>query len=300
MKNISILDIFTFTFIQCLINDLKGKKLKRLGRNEIFLSKEVLSKMRDSIKAASISIENFCDQLNKLKNHTTLHEQIKNNYSEVYDGSMNFMNDLNKIKNQEKMKITKQNAINRIRGIINYALYLDWHTETGDKKAKEIADDFHKGEYGSRSGIFVQVDEAIEFIEYLLTNKEEMKITEETKVKDLIPEGYELDGNKAWKLDTDEEMCIPIKKKEVKDFNWYVKEYFNKIPHGLLPNNIGIKSDFIVGVYEVIPFEIKIGLLKFICDDINCSWMRIVDGSDKDMEPIMKICPKEFLNSIFE
>jgi len=102
MKNISILDIFTFTFIQCLINDLKGKKLKRLGRNEIFLSKEVLSKMRDSIKASSISIENFCDQLNKIKNHTTLYEQIKNNYSEVYDGSMNFMNDLNKIKNQEK------------------------------------------------------------------------------------------------------------------------------------------------------------------------------------------------------
>jgi len=209
------------------------------------------------------------------------------------------------------MKITKQNAINRIRGIINYALYLDWHTETGDKKAKEIADDFHKGEYGSRSGIFVQVDEAIEFIEYLLTNKEEMKITEETKVKDLIPEGYELDGNKAWKLDTDEEMCIPIKKKEVKDFNWYVKEYFNKIPHGLLPNNIGIKSDFIVGVYEVIPFEIKIGLLKFICDDINVrlnvkiTVFEFISGQNPDVYyeeyvKIKSICPKEFLNSIFE
>ena len=62
--------------------------------------------------------------------------------------------------------------------------------------------------------------------------------------------------------------------------------------------------------FNSIPFELKIGLLKFICDDVGLRWVafllaydRGVDELDKFMagekfDLIKKIIPKEFLKSI--
>lgn len=129
-----------------------------------------------------------------------------------------------------------------------------------------------------------------------------MKITEETKIKDLIPEWYELDIESKYEFyETEQKIRIPVRKKEVKDFKWYCEKYFNEITPCYNENDHGniIESDF-----DHVSFESKIGLLKFICDDLNYSWLEITDMHlDNPKNPDSKftgICPPEFLNSIFK
>lgn len=154
-----------------------------------------------------------------------------------------------------------------------------------------------------------------------------MKITEETKIKDLIPEDMELDKirDSFYKELGDArdkhllKIDIFLKNKQKKNFEWYYNEY--------------CKLEFLVGSgvnYEVrdtkavefitlfyrqnynnIPFEIKIGLLKFICDDLCIELLSYLDSiygnaeiitvkQNKQIKQLSKICPKDFLNSIFE
>lgn len=138
-----------------------------------------------------------------------------------------------------------------------------------------------------------------------LKKPDKMKITEETKLKDLIPEGYELPEDWQYdfdfKIDLSSGIHIPIKKKEVKDFSWYFQKYL-QTPSGITLNElVTIKQDFVLGTYNAsIPFEVKIGLLKFICDDINLNWRGVIEYDKGCIERISKICPKEFLDSIFK
>lgn len=139
-----------------------------------------------------------------------------------------------------------------------------------------------------------------------LKKKKAMKITEETKLKDLIPEGYELDSDMSKKLfghlDCDSNIFIILKKKEVKDFKWYWNEYSKT---GLLRNFEGVCIEFETKHYDNIPFEIKIGLLKFICDGLDLVYLEYIQhlgngwGLDK-FKKLKDICPPEFLNSIFK
>jgi len=139
-----------------------------------------------------------------------------------------------------------------------------------------------------------------------------MKITEETQIKDLVPEGYKLDTNDISGLSFvqgREYFTVPIKKKEVKDFKWYAKEYLSiKTKEGFVegPYHINI-SDYSVGIYDRVPFEFKIGLLKFICDDLGFNMLDYVHGlyvsrleNIAVTNAIKSICPPEFLNSIFK
>lgn len=144
-----------------------------------------------------------------------------------------------------------------------------------------------------------------------------MKITEETKIKDLIPEGYAPELSSDGKLvvgyadssNTSKIIVIQIhKKKKVKDFNWYVNRYFHELLNDktiLTMNNhvsnINIKN------YDGINFEFKIGLLKFICDDLKLNILDYVHGlyvsrieNIAVTNAIKSICPAEFLNSIFK
>lgn len=134
-----------------------------------------------------------------------------------------------------------------------------------------------------------------------------MKITEETKIKDLIPEGYELD------YDSIDKYCskgvpivgsllgVSVKKKEVKDFKWYCREYSKKVDYFDPIREVPFKS--LEDELKSVPFEFKIGLLKFICDDLKDDILMIltlIRAGQSNMTKTGKICPPEFLNSIFK
>jgi hypothetical protein len=48
-----------------------------------------------------------------------------------------------------------------IEDVVQIAKYLAWQTEIGDKKAMDITFEIHNGKYGSKSGIWPQVAEAL-------------------------------------------------------------------------------------------------------------------------------------------
>lgn len=139
-----------------------------------------------------------------------------------------------------------------------------------------------------------------------------MKITEDTKIKDLIPEGYEPELSSEGKLvvgyydssNTSKIIVIQIhKKKEVKDFKWYAKDYTLKSRNYTEISKLyKLEMQLNANDFDSIPFELKIGLLKFICDDIECDWKLFLDirESKPEFTKICAICPAEFLNSIFK
>ena len=144
-----------------------------------------------------------------------------------------------------------------------------------------------------------------------LKKQKAMKITEETKIKELIPEGYEFDS--AFEFDKPETfingkpnkiglLTIPIKKKEVKDFDWYYRKYLSNFNSPELFDRDLILHDFKLKNYVVIPFEFKIGLLNFICDDIDTSLIDTLFEIKKQNKGfrVASICPPEFLKSIFK
>lgn len=139
-----------------------------------------------------------------------------------------------------------------------------------------------------------------------LKKQKSMKITEDTKIKDLIPEGYEF--NPEFSMEYFKSSCnvtIPVKKKEVKDFKWYVKKYFERYNKYLntTKDEFPVNENFIEKEnYKYVPFEIRIGLLKFICDDMECDWKLFIDikESKPEFTKVCAICPSEFLNSIFK
>ena len=63
--------------------------------------------------------------------------------------------------------ISAEIATKRLRQAIEYAKYKDWNSEVGNAKAKSICDDFHSGVWGSKNGMYVQINEAIKFMEDL-------------------------------------------------------------------------------------------------------------------------------------
>lgn len=125
-----------------------------------------------------------------------------------------------------------------------------------------------------------------------------MKITPETKIKDLIKEGYEL-SEKHLEVDGDDDVkriVINLKKKEEKNFEWYKNEYIRYIKK-VCGYELHFNHEWI--------FEYRIGLLKFICKDLNINWIRFLwrDTAyilESEIDKIRKICPEEFLNSLID
>jgi hypothetical protein len=145
-----------------------------------------------------------------------------------------------------------------------------------------------------------------------------IKITEETKIKELIPDGYEIGSSPIG--NGDRGVTIIFKKKEVKDFNWYLKKYIEQSNpsnrHFPFIYEKRIEDTFLClmtqGNYVAVPFELKIGLLKFICDDLKVTFPYVIHSiavSNKEalfttelrgLKDVLSICPKEFINSLFE
>lgn len=136
-----------------------------------------------------------------------------------------------------------------------------------------------------------------------------MKITSETNIKDLIPEGYELDSSKSYSFMYSNKNIylaglIPLKQKQEKKFELYINEYHKELIHYISSHVLhGLRKD-VLYKSKNIPFWYKIGLLKFICDDLKNDTIdfhihhRFEFGEWKD--ELLSICPKEFLESIFE
>jgi hypothetical protein len=130
-----------------------------------------------------------------------------------------------------------------------------------------------------------------------------MKITTETTIGELAPDGYELmDNNQGggyFNQLRERRIELVFKKKEEKNFDWYVSEYIKKRKFISLDTNL-LKSD-------KAPFELRIGLLKFICEDNNLDFAELLSVGlyalkhepRKIYEKIRRITSIEFLASIF-
>lgn len=125
-----------------------------------------------------------------------------------------------------------------------------------------------------------------------------MKITEDTKIKDLIPEGYEIDSDATTYSTKCTSIIVPIKRCHKADFDSYIEAYQEKI-----------RTSYIIYL-DIDPnnwiFEYKIGLLKFICDDLKLSMndmltyiqIYFMDDIPHKYDAIYSIVPHEFLDSL--
>lgn len=131
-----------------------------------------------------------------------------------------------------------------------------------------------------------------------------MKITKDTKIGDLIPEGFNIISDEIYfdtKCETLDLSGIIFEKKEEKNFDWYIDEYF--FTHYIFSENI--IADYKVTLKEnhPTPFEIKIGLLNFICNDIGInldSQIKLKVENNQWPGILLRNCPEKFLESIFE
>lgn len=149
-------------------------------------------------------------------------------------------------------------------------------------------------------------------------------ITEETKIKDLIPDGYEFKHAESADAFAEEEGVVTFvtihRNKKQKTFEDYVGGYTS-----VLPDRIGtsimscIESDGRTCLKNIlnkeyfykVPFEFKIGLLKFICDDMKVNWNNYLEYKKDQymgMEGLIgvefieieSVVPNEFVQSIFK
>jgi len=144
-----------------------------------------------------------------------------------------------------------------------------------------------------------------------------MKITEETKLKELIPEGYEYDPSRLNLTDDSncsyEYIAIPVKQKPKKDFEWYAKEYFNeRISKFTIFEKDKFLEKILYETYKPIPFELRIGLFKYICDDLEIDnenmfyflteYKNMKANGEKwttvNFNYLETICPKKYLMSL--
>lgn len=135
-----------------------------------------------------------------------------------------------------------------------------------------------------------------------------MKITEETKLKELIPDGYELDPSRLNLTDDSncsyEYIAIPVKQKPKKDFEWYAKEYFNeRISKFTIFEKDKFLEKILYETYKPIPFELRIGLFKYICDDLDVQWTLVLEYCVEKpyldrIKTITNLLPEEFINSL--
>jgi hypothetical protein len=105
---------------------------------------------------------------------------------------------------------------------------------------------------------------------------------------------------------------IPYGDLDKKDFDYYLNKYIYNEDYWadvLTVRRMVYHNAFIEREFIKIPFEIKIGLLKFICIDRNIDFSFLVHELIQrkqcrvcrvlEIEEVLKVCSNDFLNSIF-
>jgi len=135
-----------------------------------------------------------------------------------------------------------------------------------------------------------------------------------------IPDGYEIDETEESIL-IDKQMFFNwqhkphlvtlLKKKQPKQksFEIYIDEYLKQLDCNYFSeycdDNEGLfgnRFPFVFKSFNTIPFEYRIGLLRFICEDLGIifyqtSLYTILKSCDSQIEELREICPKEFLET---
>jgi hypothetical protein len=181
---------------------------------------------------------------------------------------------------------------------------LDLFMKNDVSQEKEETDTFYEQQMKNAAKQFKKDMENL----FKSSHKNDMKITPKTTIEEILEDGdingyyvedVKIDKNYG-KLPGDYILNIKLKiKKPEKNFEWYVKEYL-LLKHHICEN----KTDDIVNW----SFEYKIGILRFICDDLKISFKDVlfnlcgykVDFEIKSFEILFKICPKEFITSILK
>jgi hypothetical protein len=133
-----------------------------------------------------------------------------------------------------------------------------------------------------------------------------MKITPDTKIKYLIPEGWEIDNDNSSSI-SDQYIVIPLRMLPKKDFMGYAKDYYNRHLNRLTSTHMESFIECLYSEnYEGIPFVFRIGLIKFICEDLKLTlddmyhYLRVyyVDDMPSKFDTIYSIVPSEFMDSL--
>lgn len=98
-------------------------------------------------------------------------------------------------------------------------------------------------------------------------------------------------------------IVVYLKPKQQKTFDWYVDQYLDasagstndELRNWLDPNDIYVLSDRLkTKRYDLVPWEVKIGLFKFICDENKASWKTAINMAN----PISNVMSLDFINSL--
>ncbi len=150
-----------------------------------------------------------------------------------------------------------------------------------------------------------------------------IKINDDSTIAAYIPDGWELDKEKEYILDLDIDDTGLIffnikKKKTIKDFEWYVKNYLKtsyflgfatsevKINYWISDENlIDLQINFLEMDGKGIPVEFQIGLLKHICYDMKLNFSKIIRQIQSDTlilkhEELFNLLPEYLINTIIE
>lgn len=130
-----------------------------------------------------------------------------------------------------------------------------------------------------------------------------------------IPEGYEFD-HMAPPILSNGGGCLNVilKKKNIKNFDFYIDEYLRTdecTTNDMLCNWMTsfeideLKNNLKKGEFNRTPWESRIGMLKFICKDVNIPIYEMLFEPNPDVyydriKTIKQICPVGFLESIIK
>jgi hypothetical protein len=140
-----------------------------------------------------------------------------------------------------------------------------------------------------------------------LEKAKDMKITEQTKIKDLIPKGYEVDGVLDWSGHPDKSYIEIVLGRKKKTFEDYKLEYSNDTTARCFKYNIAGEKD------EIAVFEKNLSLLWYIIKDRGGDIYSLIDllysladndssyaSNDIAAEEVWDLLPKSFIESFKE
>ena len=120
-----------------------------------------------------------------------------------------------------------------------------------------------------------------------------------------VPDGFEIERVKI----LDDCALVDFKKKQTKDFDYFVDQY--------LPSRDNSTSDEIIDwmdrdavnrlntylktkQFHLVPWEIKIGLFRFICDDFKYDLHTYLTYSNRFITETFMFIPQEFIDDLFK